>query len=422
VLAPAVFPFLEGRLSRTWRLRHGSAPSDGSLLEGLPRSEGGRLEQRVWDAVVVGAGPGGAMTAYQLGRAGKSVLLLDRQAFPRWKVCGATLSPGVPDLLTRAGLSGYLEGAGARPLHTLRLGGWSTRADLPLNGTVALSRVTLDGALVHAAVDQGVVFVPGARAVLGDLSGDRRRLRVTLEGNQTQVSARVVIAADGLMSPLLANAGISSQVGGSSRRRLIGVGATFSASTVGFQVGVVHMALAEDGYVGLVRVEDGSLNVAAALAPDALKGGRSAPGVVDSILGGAGWPSLPDTPLRGWKGTPELTRTPLRLGAERIFAVGDAGGYVEPFTGEGVFWALAGARALGPLVARASESWDDGLLTHWTQAHRRLVGRAQRICRATAWTLARPSVSRSALRLMSRHPRVAAPLVRRVGSPLAPGA
>ena len=46
------------------------------------------LEDRVWDAVVVGAGPGGALTAFELGRAGAGVLLVDRQAFPRWKVCG----------------------------------------------------------------------------------------------------------------------------------------------------------------------------------------------------------------------------------------------------------------------------------------------------------------------------------------------
>ena len=64
----------------------------------------------------------------------------------------------------------------------------------------------------------------------------------------------------------------------------------------------------------------------------------------------------------GWKGTPELTRRPVRLGAERLFAVGDAGGYVEPFTGEGVLWALSGARALAPLVARVAERWDPGLL------------------------------------------------------------
>lgn len=62
-------------------------------LHGLPPN-------RVWDAVVVGAGPGGAMTAYELCRIGRKVLLLDYRSFPRWKVCGGTLSPGARDLLS----------------------------------------------------------------------------------------------------------------------------------------------------------------------------------------------------------------------------------------------------------------------------------------------------------------------------------
>ena len=57
-----------------------------------------------WDAIVVGAGPGGAITAQSLARRGASVLLLDRQAFPRWKVCGGCLSAGALGALEAAGL------------------------------------------------------------------------------------------------------------------------------------------------------------------------------------------------------------------------------------------------------------------------------------------------------------------------------
>ena len=48
----------------------------------------GDWPDRNWDVVVVGAGPAGSMIAYEIGRLGKEVLLLDRRAFPRWKVCG----------------------------------------------------------------------------------------------------------------------------------------------------------------------------------------------------------------------------------------------------------------------------------------------------------------------------------------------
>ncbi|MFC1661475.1 NAD(P)/FAD-dependent oxidoreductase [Gemmatimonadota bacterium] len=374
------------------------------------------LEGRVWDVAVVGAGPAGAMAAYELARVGKAVLLLDRQTFPRWKVCGATLSPGAQHLLARVGLDGLLKAAGAQPLHTLRLGGWARQADISLNGSMALSRLSLDPALVQAAVNAGALFCPGARGKLGGLFREKRIVHLTFGKKSLEVSARVVVAADGLVSGLMAQAGLPSQPLPEGRRPLIGLGGVFPSSTSGFPPGVIHMAVGKEGYVGLVRVEDGSLNLAAALSPDVLKGGGSADSVVASLLEEGGWPALPGSPSGKWKGTPELTRRPHGVGAERLFAVGDAGGYVEPFTGEGMLWALAGAHALAPLAARATEGWEPGLLEAWGSVHRRLMVRAQRVCRLASWTLARPFISRTALGMLQRHPGLAAPLVRRAGS------
>ncbi len=372
----------------------------------------------LWDAVVVGAGPAGAMTALELGRLGKRVLLLDRRAFPRWKVCGATLSPGARDLLVDAGLGGLLQTLGATTLHTLRLGGWSMQADLPLNGSISISRYALDLALIREARRAGVYFCPEARGRLGTLSSDGRVVGVTTGGETVEVTARSVVAADGLGSGLMAQAGVPSEVPHSSRRRLVGLGGVFSGSTPGYGPGVIHMAVGGAGYVGLSRIEDGSLNVAAALAPESLKGLGSPGAVVGSLLSECGWPSLPDPPSEGWMGTPELTRRPRQPGAERLFAVGDAGGYVEPFTGEGVFWALTGARLSAPFIARVGSFWDPGLLKGWSRAHAGLVGRAQRICRLISWTLARPSLSRGLIRMLRGHPALAGPLVRRVGAPI----
>jgi flavin-dependent dehydrogenase len=373
---------------------------------------------QLWDAVVVGAGPAGAMTALELGRGGKRVLLLDRRAFPRWKVCGATLSPGVKNLLADAGLEDLLRTLGATPLHTLRLGGWSMQADLPLNGSVSISRYALDLALIQEAQRVGVHFCSEARARLGPLSSDRRIVEVTVDGVGRDVAARTVVAADGLGSGLMAQAGVPSQVPSSPRRRLVGLGGVFASSPTGYRDGVIHMAVGRVGYVGLSRVEDGSLNVAAALTPESLREASSPGELVQSLLNDCGWPDLPRLPSEGWKGTPELTRRPQRPGAERLFAVGDAGGYVEPFTGEGVFWALTGARLSAPFIARVAGSWDWGLLEGWSRAHAGLVGRAQRLCRVISWALARPSISRGLIRMLRDHPTLAGPLVRRVGAPI----
>jgi flavin-dependent dehydrogenase len=175
----------------------------------LPRSAGdSAMEDRIWDVVVVGAGPAGAMAAHELAGLGCSVALMDRQAFPRWKVCGACLSPGAQRVLHRAGLGELPSALAARPLEVLRLRGWSLEADIPLRGSVAVSRGALDTALVEAALARGVAFVPRARVLLENVTAEAAHLRVELPDSVVEVAARVVVAADGLRSGILARAGV----------------------------------------------------------------------------------------------------------------------------------------------------------------------------------------------------------------------
>lgn len=369
----------------------------------------------VWDAVVVGAGPAGAMTALELARAGAEVLLLDRQAPPRWKVCGCCLSPGTQSLLREAKLARVLDGSGAVPLHTLRLGGWGATAELRLGGSVALSRAVLDASLVQAAVEAGATLAAPARARLGPCSGDRRTVLVDRDASSVEVGARVAVAAAGLGSPLLSEA--LRDVGGGSEavspRAPIGFGARFAPSTPGYAPGVIHMAVGREGYVGLVRLEEGSLEVAAALAPAGLEAGVRPEEAVHRLLEGAGFPALEGTPSDGWRGTPRLTRRLSTRGAGRLFAVGDAAGYVEPFTGEGIGWALSGARILAPIALQGIREWRPELVRDWDSAYDATVGGAARLCRGLSWALQRPGLSRAGLAALSRFPGLAAPFVAR---------
>ncbi len=364
----------------------------------------------VYDAVVVGAGPAGTMTALELARCDLSVLVVERQPMPRWKVCGACLSPGTLELLGAAGLPHPLDGV---PLHHLRLAAWSTEACVPLNGSMAVSRRSFDQMLLSAAREAGVVAMTPARARLGPIDGGTRIVRIERAEGDLEVGARVVIDAGGL------GGGLAVVNGGGDRLRpgsRIGVGAVFAPSTAEYARGEIHMVVGEGGYVGLVRVVDGSLTVAAALDPSWLRRHASPGDAVGALLRAAGSAALPERPSVGWRGTRTLTRSPHARGAERVFAVGDAAGYVEPFTGEGISWALAGARALTPLVARAARGWDPVLLEAWDRAHSQSMARAQRLCRAVAWTSRRPRLVISTLRLLARLPGVAGPFVRRAGA------
>lgn len=333
------------------------------------------LASPLWDAVVVGAGPAGSMTARELALEGARVLLVDRQAFPRWKVCGACLSPGTQSVLEEAGLGHIPRSLGAVPLRALRLAGWSLGAEIPLRGSVALSRSAFDEALVAATTQAGVTFVAPARARPAKVEPYVRSLRLDLDGESLTIRARVVIAADGLGSSFLAGV----RGGGDSTARTgsrIGLGAAFGRETPGYEAGVIHMGVDDAGYVGLVRLEDGTLDVACALGQDRLGSGGRPEDLVREILCQADMAPLPGDPIAGWKGTPVLTRSLTTRGDERLFAVGDAAGYVEPFTGEGIAWALSGARALAPIAAEGIHAWHPGLVAAWDRAYQKTIGRA----------------------------------------------
>jgi flavin-dependent dehydrogenase len=370
------------------------------------------LSGRLWDVAVVGAGPAGAMLALELSRNGCAVLLLERRPFPRWKVCGACLNGSAQEALAHAGLGGLVARAGAPRLRKLQMTGWGQSASVPLQGAAALSREVLDQALVRAAVEEGVVFAPGASAELGPVCGEGRTLRVRVDAAEQEVWARVVVSAAGLGGlRALDSAGPSprSKVQPGSR---LGLGAVLEGGGSGYGPGAVHMVVGPAGYVGLVRQEDHRLNVAAALDPEWVRQHGSPERAVGAHLEVAGMPRLPEGVYRGWRGTPPLTRRSTSLGEERFFMVGDAAGYVEPFTGEGMGWALWGALALAPLVLSGVEHWDETLVRRWNQLHRRMIRRGQGACRIVAWSLRRPRMVRLALRAFTAVPGLARPVVK----------
>src|SRR5262245_27684568 len=149
---------------------------------------------RGWEAVVVGAGPAGSLAARELARRGTSVLLVDRAAFPRGKVCGCCLNQWSLTTLRGVGLAELPGRCGAVRLRAVRLAARRGRALLRLPEVAALSRERFDAALVEAAVQAGAAFLPLTRAALGGLTEEGRRV-VLRQGEQTwETSARVVLA------------------------------------------------------------------------------------------------------------------------------------------------------------------------------------------------------------------------------------
>lgn len=362
---------------------------------------------KLWDVIVIGAGPAGAVAARSAALRGLTVLLVDQATFPRRKVCGCCLNRHALSALSAAGLGELPAKLGAVPLERVRLATGARSAVVRLPGGVALSREAFDVALIAEAVNAGATFQPGTRVRLNESESTATGVSLSYG-----LRAKALIVADGLNGRVRADAPV---VQSGSR---IGAGAILTDAPDEYEPGTIFMATGHGGYVGLVRLEDGRLDIAAAFDASFVQTHGLA-GAAWKILQSSGLPELPGLLSANWKGTPPLTREPVQVAGPRWFAIGDAAGYIEPFTGEGMAWAMASAVAVIPLVARGvSGDSQTGLAKEWAAVHRACVGERQWTCRALAWSLKRPTLCRLAVRCLQLIPALAAPVVRSLNRPL----
>lgn len=377
--------------------------------------------QRPWDVVVIGAGPAGALAAREVAVGGARTLLIDRRSFPRRKVCGACVSGHGLSVLRSVGLSELVERLGGLELRRFQVHADGRGVRLPLPGGMAVSRQRLDLLLAEAAVNAGADFLPETTATVpADGVHDGWRLvQISRVGQVvTELQAKLVLVAGGLGCSALDRAEFQSDVAPGSR---VGAGVRIEHFPGTYAPGSIYMAVGRGGYAGLVRVEDGSLNVAAALDREFVRQAGGPAEAVAALLDKAGLRRIPALDSADWQGTVPLTRRTRPLAAHRLFVLGDAAGYVEPFTGEGIAWALSAARQVAPLAAAAVERWEPGMVSLWPSMYRRLIRRRQRWCRWLAASLRSPLLAGALLKAVSLSPAIARPFITRVNGPAAAG-
>lgn len=306
------------------------------------------------DVVIVGAGPAGASLAIRLGRAGAKVLLLDRARFPRDAVCGEAVSPGARALLADLGVLGPVRER-AHPYRGVRLvdaNGRAAEARYPGGAEgLSLPRHALDALVAERArATPGVTLREGAR-VVDVVRGPGGVAGVALDDGTT-LRARVVVAADGRRSRT--RAAFFGEAPPPVARRFCFLTTFDGASLAGDDL--MECGLPGPG-VQYVRVCQGPGRFALGVVVDeptrkAWDAGTPAgyarlvaslPRLAASLDGAT------PGPLRGM---PLAPYGPPRLVDDGFLVLGDAAGYMDPITGEGMYRALAGAAlAEGVLVA-----------------------------------------------------------------------
>ncbi len=374
--------------------------------------------EREYDVVVAGAGPAGTHTALRLGRLGWRVALIDRCEFPRKKPCGEFLSPACLPLLEEVGLLEDVLASGAARVRGMDIvtSGHRARGDYrsmgtyspPRAGGIGIRREVLDHQAVEAARTEPNITVLLGWRVSGPVSGPEGRTIglsvIDPEGKRVLLRSRFVVGADGLHSRVARGLGWTGKYPGPARFAIVarfeGVDRRKEAE--------VHIV--GGNYFAACPIDDGLFTANLVVDGNRLpKGSSELEPFFQHHLQEA--PLLAERLAGAHLSDPLLTCGPLRSENRRCTGpgaalVGDACGFVDPLTGEGLYFAMRGASMLASALDRAlaDPAREPSALRRYDRDRRRDFAPRYALARLLQRGLQRPGVPDRVVGALERIP------------------
>lgn len=369
------------------------------------------------DVVIIGAGIAGSAAAIALARRGWRTLLLDRQRFPRHKVCGEFLSPESLAMLEELEvLDDILDHTPAQIRHaSIALHG-ARELQLSLPGTaLGISRFVLDPTLHRRAASCGATIWTEVTA--STVAREGSGYVVDLIGHSPgRLHARaVIVATGGTARSGMPGASPRKGAGRRSDKRYLGIKSHFKGVSAGESV---ELYFWKGGYLGLAPIEGGLVNAAALLNQGGSVGGKGS--VLEMLeeacrsnrqlkrrLEGA-------EPVLGTQAAVSPVHVGKRLSVwDGVALAGDAASVIPPLCGDGMSMALRS----GALCAEHADAYLDGRidLDGWRHGYsvavRRHLARPQRWGRLMHWSLGQPGLAPLIRQTASAAPALAYRLV-----------
>lgn len=369
------------------------------------------------DVIVVGGGPAGAATAVFLKQRGHDVLLLDEARFPRDKVCGEGVSPEAWRLLAALGADAAVQALGPHPLQGMAItapDGTCFRGDYrgAERPGFAIRRERFDRVLLERAREAGVKVREGTKAT-GLLMRDgavKGVIAVNGDGPE-RLRARVVVGADGRRSVVARRLGLLRE---HPRLRKFAVRGYWEGMEGLEERGEMHGG--GGGYCGVAPLSPTRANVTFVLDRREM---AAAGGGLETFYRRTlrRWPHIAERLARATLLGPPRAVGPLALEASRVSApgvllVGDAAGFYDPFTGEGVTLALRSAELAAVVVDRCLRAGAACLdLREYDRRRQEATRHKFRFNRLLQAVVGRPWLANAVARRLARRPDLADRLV-----------